>query len=186
MLRAKLVLLAAERPRGPFRMPRMPPGELAIAAVARTRRESLVTVNDGSKFGQRASPTAFNAIGRRHDDSYGTRARGATLEAAHRHEREQYASDLPMHPPAPHTRVFSSFVVLWMVPPAAAAAPEGGCSPSFELRTLQAMIEFADPQFASTLIQTDHNDDGWLCIKFDKHRDDTFTFHDNLRQHGKP
>jgi hypothetical protein len=47
------------------------------------------------------------------------------------------------------------------------------------------MIAFA-PLFESNLIQADHNDDGWLCIKFDKHRPNVFTFHDNPRQHGKP
>lgn len=82
--------------------------------------------------------------------------------------------------------VFSSLVVLWMVPPAGAAEPEGGCAPPFDLRTLEEMTAFA-PNFASNLMQADLNDDGWLCIKFDKHTPTVFTFTDNRRQgRGRP
>ena len=51
---------------------------------------------------------------------------------------------------------------------AAAAAPVGGCSPRFELTTVNKLVRSAPPEYADDIRKADRNNDGYLCIKVDK------------------
>ncbi|MDI1447609.1 hypothetical protein [Polyangium sp. 6x1] len=73
----------------------------------------------------------------------------------------------------------------WVVlgtPPSMAAQPEGGCAPGWETWRVQKLVNFAQPQFEDTIRSTDRNDDGFLCVKFDKREPNVFTFVDNNLQ----
>lgn len=73
--------------------------------------------------------------------------------------------------------------------PSAAAEPEGGCAPPFQLmtveETIELAIEFNAPGFEEIIQSGDRNGDNLLCVKLFKNVPATFIFIDNHVQGGR-